>query len=123
MNLPHLAGTVQILQQLASFDGADSINVVARSYPRTTPTQPDAGYREMQFNFPRDRVPESIDFPFDADEIIITLQGALGEEVTKPDLKRALRDAFDAETFLGWDIRAYCGSDASYRVKVFTCTT
>ena len=121
---PLSVDTHRIVSQLAQFDGAAALNVVARCYPRVAPADGGTGFQQLRYDFPRDRIPEAMLLPGDA-EITITVQGALGNEVAKPLLKTAVEKVLTGPAGSNaWDARVYFDGHQQgglmYEVKVFT---
>ena len=118
-----LTETAQIVRQLAQFDGAAAMNVVARCYPRFAPAQGGTGLRQLQYEFACDHVPDALAVPPDADEITITLQGQVGAGTPRQEIRKSVKQALGFSN--GWDMRAYFDdtqSVLSYQIKVFTTT-
>jgi len=125
MNDALLVDTHRIVAQLAQFQGAAVLNVVARCYPRFGPAEDGAGFRQFQCGFPCDDVPKTLEVPSDADEVAVTMQGALGEGIAKPEFRKAVEEAIATPALSGeWDVRVYFDSreqnSSGYQVKVFT---
>ena len=119
------ADTQRIASQLAQFEGAAALNIVARCFPRFAPAEGGTGFHQFETDFPCDRVPEALSVPVDADEVTITMQGSLGDPVAKPQLKQAVEKIFEtAPLSAGWDVRVYFDgrqqSSLGYQIKVFT---
>jgi hypothetical protein len=119
------AQTSQIIRQLAQIDGAESLNVVARRFPRFGPAERGTGFHQAQFEIACQQLPDALAVPDDADEIRITLQGALDPGVARQQFKQDVHHIFEVPTPpKGWDLRVHFGSgahgDASYQVNVFT---
>lgn len=123
MNNALLVDARRIVSQLAQFQGAAALNVVARSYPRFAPAEDGPGFRQFQCDFPCDNVPLALGVPGDSDEVTVTVRGALGQGVAKPEFRKAVEEKLATA---GWDVRVYFDNRqqncSEYQIKVFTTT-
>lgn len=118
------ADTQRIVSQLAQFHGATALNVVARCYPRLAPAQGGHGLRQFECDFPFDQVPDALPVPGDADQVTITVKGALNDAIARPELTKAVEDILAAPATGAWDARVYFDNrqqqQLGYQIKVFT---
>jgi hypothetical protein len=117
------AQTDQIIRRLAQIQGSVSLRVVTRRFPRFGPAELGTGFHQSQFEIACGQVPPAIKLPPDADEIRITLQGALDSGMARPQLKQAVCAAIAGPTLPAvWDFRVHFSNqtdgNSSYQVNV-----
>jgi hypothetical protein len=125
MSNPLPVQTDQMIRRLAQIHGSTSLSVVSRRFPRLGPAEFGTGFQQAQFELACKQIPADIQVPPDADEIRITLRGALDSGMARPQLKQAVSDAVGAHALpVGWDFRIHFATqtsgNSSYQVNVFT---
>jgi len=95
-----------IARALARMPGSVAVNVTSKKYPRLGPTGP-CMYEERTRSFPSHAMPDSLGIPPGAEEVFITVQGAVPEPTPKSELVEKLNDLFGKpEIGPHWDARA-----------------
>ena len=122
---PKTDEAARILRGLKEISGGGSVKIVAKKFPRRALADGDPGYTQEEHSFPVERVPHESAVPAGMDEIIITLQGVLGDTQSTIGLLAQVSDVLGrVDTSTRWDTRTFLGDVAKhprdFRVTFFT---
>jgi hypothetical protein len=117
----------QIVHQLASLPGGQSLDVIEKKLPRIGPAETGSGYHVSTRSFTVRELPQALSIPSDSEEVIIRLHGSLDQGQVKDSLVSQLHSFFKArELHESWDVRAHFRkgreSAPEYELTVFSQT-
>jgi hypothetical protein len=117
----------QIVHQLASLPGGQSLDVISRKLPHLGPADAGSSYQVSKRSFAVCELPQTLPIPSDSEEVIIRLRGLLADGQVKGSLVSDLHDFFNASDLNeGWEVRAHLKkgrNDApEYELTVFSQT-
>lgn len=97
----------QIVHLLAGLPGSAEINIVSRKFPRFGPHAVGTTYEEKTCSFPVHSLPNQLELPPDAEEVHITLQGALHVDAPADLLGRLNQHLDESGMAQSWGVRSY----------------
>lgn len=96
----------RILQALATLPGGRDLDVFVRRFPRHDPASPWTTHEEQRWHLEPAQMPATLPIPENAEEIVITLKGALTANHDKPELNHKLDELFGASCIgTEWEVR------------------
>jgi hypothetical protein len=118
------AQAFQIIHVLAELPGSAAINLTARKFPRFGPHETGTIFEEKSMSFAVNQLPEAVEVPADAEDVRITVSGAL-QQGSSPNLVGQLNQFFaqngmsDRWEVRGWVQPAPSANGRTYQVQVF----
>ena len=113
-----------LLHSLAEIPGSIELRLHARRFTRIGPAErPGSTYQEFAESFQPAHLPESVIFPSDTDEIVVTVKGALPKEAAADALLDRLDEFVHGHLGDAWNMRAYLpreeSDDRDFSLTVF----
>ncbi len=97
----------KIIQLLAELPGSTEINVTSKKFPRFGPHVTGTIYEERTCSFAAHQLPERLEVPADAEEVHITVHGALTADAPADLLGKLNEHFLETGMSSAWGVRSY----------------
>lgn len=114
----------ELVRRLSEIPGSGKFSITVKQYPRFGPAESGSGYQKQVWSFQVQEGRADLNVPEGADEVIVSLQGAMPPDGTRSELlSRLSRLVNSVGSGTEWDYRFRTRGEAGaldYQIDVFT---